>query len=244
MTALDFEVEGGDLPVSLGQAGPCEASGQAEGLCPEAVQERGPVPDKPGPCDIQLPDFPVFWVNGPVRDEVQRTAHERQHPRIHRIGFGAGSVRLGEAARLQRVHLHERQAPGEPGLKPPVAGAGRFKDDQVRRRLPQPGLEGAQALCGVVEPGVSAGAQAMRIQMRFRDIDADGIVVHLRCPMLVVQGVSAAAYPFRPHAKTVVDLTCSRSSKTWAQTIQPPPAPAIHKVAGAGSTIADEPQKS
>jgi len=57
-----------------------------------------------------------------VRLKMKSNPHFGQHPRIHRIGFGAGSTSLGKAARLQRVHFDQRQ----------MVGGGAFKGAVVR----------------------------------------------------------------------------------------------------------------
>jgi len=62
--------------------------------------------------------------------------------------------------------------------------------------------------------------------------------------LLVVQSFQAAAYPFRPHAKTVADHTLERSITTKPLTIQPPPVHAINDVACGGSIVAHDLKKS
>jgi len=47
----------------------------------------------------------------------------------------------------------------------------------------------------------------------------------------------AAAYPFKPHAKTVDDHTLRRFTTIQIVTIKPPPVPAINGVAGIGSNL-------
>lgn len=63
----------------------------------------------------------------------------------------------------------------------------------------------------------------MVVQSAFGNINPNGIVYRHRYPMLVVEGYSAALYTFRPHAKTVADLTLKRSFVTKPLTIRPPP---------------------
>jgi hypothetical protein len=53
----------------------------------------------------------------------------------------------------------------------------------------------------VGEPSALAVAQAMRVEMVFRDIDADGIVEHLFRAFACHSGL-APEYPCRPKEKT------------------------------------------
>ena len=69
--------------------------------------------------------------------------------------------------------------------------------------------------------------QTVSIAGVFGNVDADGILCHLRCPMLVVQSLKAAAYPFRPTAKTAPDHTLARSEMTKPVTIPLPPVLAM-----------------
>ena len=81
--------------------------------------------------------------------------------------------------------------------------------DRPRRlsRFSKPDLQRTKPRGGVLEPGTISRNQPVCVEMRFRDVDSNVIFHDLRCPMLVVQGAGAAAYPFRPHAKTAVDHT-------------------------------------
>jgi hypothetical protein len=69
------------------------------------------------------------------------------------------------------------------------------------RRLRQPFDQGFVAALVIGETSARAIGQAMDIEMVFRDIDADGIVLHLFRAFACHSGISPG-YPYRPKEKT------------------------------------------
>ena len=82
-----------------------------------------------------------------------------------------------------------------------MIGPGRFEDDAVRRRLREPFDERLVAALVVGETPGGAVGQPMGVEMVFRHIDADGIVLHLFRASACHSGLSPG-YPSRPKEKT------------------------------------------
>ena len=75
----------------------------------------------------------------------------------------------------------------------------------------------------IVELGGMAVGQPVRVQVRFRDVDARYAVSSFRSPVLVIRALMPS-YPFRTSGKTVADLTPNRFAKVRGGTVQPPPS--------------------
>ena len=76
----------------------------------------------------------------------------------------------------------------------------------------------------IVELGGMAVGQPVRVQVRFRDVDAYGNAVSsFLSPVLVIRALMPL-YPFRTSGKTVADLTAFRFAKVRGGTVQPPPS--------------------
>ena len=86
----------------------------------------------------------------------RRLEHGRQageHGSVHRVGFGLAADRLGEAARLARVDLAERQPRfSQLAFEAVVVGPGGFEGQARDRDLGQPGDQDATALGRIGEP--------------------------------------------------------------------------------------------
>ena len=120
----------------------------------------------------------------------EQRAHAGEHGGVDAVGLGEDAGRLGEAAGAGRVEAGEGEAcPLHRPLERAVVAAGRLEDDAAdvgsdpgEQRAVAPGVVGeAPGLCAWPAAGV---------EVRFRDVDADGRVAHLfRCPMLVMRAL-------------------------------------------------------
>jgi hypothetical protein len=152
--------------------------------------------------DVELLRFEQDLAWGRARLQFQQCAHARQHRRIQAIGLRQLARRLGEAARLTRIDLDEWNAGRvERALDCAMVGPGRLEHDPVCRRLRQPLDERSMAALVVGEAPGSAVGQAIGVEMVFRHIDADGIVVHLFRAFACHSALSPG-YPSRPKEKT------------------------------------------
>ena len=90
-------------------------------------------------------------------------------------------VASGEAPRLPGVHLRQRQLRfGQRFLEVPVVGAGGLVRDALDRSS-DPIDQRPEAGRVIVELGGMAVGQPVRVQVRFRDVDAYGMLFHLSC---------------------------------------------------------------
>jgi hypothetical protein len=134
--------------------------------------------------------------------KLQHCTHARQHRCIQAVGFRQTADRLGEAARLTRIDHGVRNAGRAQGdFESAVIGTGRFEHDALHRPLHKPFDERPMAAPVVGETSALAVAQAMSVEMAFRDIDAEGIVLHLFRAFACRSGL-APEYPCRPKEKT------------------------------------------
>ena len=86
--------------------------------------------------------------------------------------------RLGEAAGLTGVDLDEGNAGrAQAALEGEMIGTGRLEDDALDRRLREPLHERPMSALVVGEAPARAVGQAMSVEMVFRHIDADGIIL-------------------------------------------------------------------
>jgi hypothetical protein len=126
---------------------------------------------------------------------------------IEAIGLSELAGRLREVARLTGADLDEWQAGlGQRVLEGAVIRAGGLKDHA--RGLPaDPDDEGLVASLIIGETTGGSIAQAMNIEVVFRDVNADGRRIHLfrasACfPRLCLSFGAPPLYPFRPKEKT------------------------------------------
>ena len=83
--------------------------------------------------------------------------------------------------------------------------------------------------------------QPKHIQMGFRNVDANGIICHLRHVLCLSCVICHTRIRSGPLVKTAADQTLERSITTQPLAIQPPPLPVINDVPGSGSRIPQEP---
>jgi hypothetical protein len=86
-------------------------------------------------------------------------------------------------------------------LEGAVIGTGRLEDDAHDRHLRAPLHKRLTPALVVGEATARAVGQATSVEMVFRDIDADGIVLHLFRAFACHSGL-APEYPCRPKEKT------------------------------------------
>jgi hypothetical protein len=82
-----------------------------------------------------------------------------------------------------------------------VIGTGRLEDDPIHRGLSQPLDERLMSGPVVIEASALAVVQTVGVEMVFRDVDADGIVLHLFRAFACHSG-RFPEYPCRPKEKT------------------------------------------
>ena len=152
--------------------------------------------------DVKLLQFEQDLACSRARLQFQQGAHTSQNRRVQAIGLRQLAGRLGEAARLTRIDLDERNASdAQRAFDGAMIGSGRFEHDTISRRLREPFDERFVASPVVGEPPRGALGQSMGVEMVFRHIDANGIVVHLFRASACHSGLSPG-YPFRPKEKT------------------------------------------
>jgi hypothetical protein len=152
--------------------------------------------------DVKLLQFDEGLASSRARFQFQQGAHASQDRRIQAIGLRQLAGRLGEAARLTRIDLDERNARcAERTFESAMIGSGRFEHDPVGGRLREPFDERFVTSLRVGETPGGAVGQPMGVEMVFRHIDADGIVLHLFRASACHSGLSPG-YPFRPKEKT------------------------------------------
>lgn len=125
--------------------------------------------------------------------KLQESTHAGEHSSILPVGLGELAGGFGETPGLTRVDLDKCKAGiRQPALEGPVIGAGGLIDNagagvpgQPIEQCPVSGLViGETAACPV--------ADAVGVEMVFRDVDADGIVGHLSLgPLLVIRSRTA-----------------------------------------------------
>ena len=131
----------------------------------------------PGRLQILEPALRFGRHLGPAR--LQRGGQLGQFPSVYGVGLGAAPGRLGEAPRLPGVHLRQRQLRfGQRFLEVPVVGAGGLVRDALDRSS-DPIDQRPEAGRVIVELGGMAVGQPVRVQVRFRDVDAYGMLFHL-----------------------------------------------------------------
>jgi hypothetical protein len=81
-----------------------------------------------------------------------------------------------------------------------MIGSGRFENDTVCGRLGQPFDQSFVTSLVIGETPGGAVGQTVGVEMVFRHIDADGIVLHLFRASACHSGLSPG-YPFRPKEK-------------------------------------------
>ena len=134
------------------------------------------------------------------------------------LGLGGGDLGLG----LQRIHLAQRQVAGAGAFEGRMVGAGRLMDDPCGRCRAQPSPQRPEPMCVVGETPAFPVAQEHGVEPVFGDVDRDAIVIHLHCPLLVMQG-SRRCVPVqaqgedggRSHIETVI-LRPSHTDPTTA----------------------------
>ena len=87
---------------------------------------------------------------------------------------------LRKAPRLQWIDLHERLLARQRRLQPTMIGPRRLKHDARHLEGGQPFLEGAQALCRILEPSPIIRLQMECIEVGFGNVDPDVMLRHLR----------------------------------------------------------------
>ena len=173
---------------------------QRENLC--AVLGGGAILDQGFTGDMELLEVSQCIAAGGSRFQLQHRAHASQHCGVQRVGFCELADRLGEAARPTRIDLDERNAGGaQRAFEGALIGAGRLEHDAVCRSVCEPFDQCFVTALVVGKAPACAVGQAVGVEMVFRDIDADGIVVHLFRASACHSGLSPG-YPFRPKEKT------------------------------------------
>ena len=147
---------------------------------------------------VKLLEFKQRFAARRPRLELQHCAHARQRRRIQAVGLRQLADRLGEAASLTGIDLDEGNAGRAQGaLEGAVIGASRLEDDAPDRRLRAPLHKRLAPTLVVGEATARAVGQAMSVEMIFRDIDANSIVLHLFHAFACHSGL-APGYPCRP----------------------------------------------
>ena len=198
----DRRLDRRDLAFDLFEALRIVAFQQRRGKDLAAVLGGGSVFHQGLAGEVKLLEFKQGFAPRRPRLKLQHCAHARQHRRIQAVGFRQTADRLGEAAGLTGIDLDEgngRRAQG--ALEGAVIGAGRLEHDPVCGRLREPFDERSMAALVVGEATARAVGQAMSVEMVFRHINADGIVVHLFRASACHSGLSPG-YPSRPKEKT------------------------------------------
>ena len=129
---------------------------------------------------MKLFEFEQRIASGGPSLEFEKRAHASEHRRVQAIGLGELASGLGEATRLTGIDLGERDA-GRPerAFAGAMIGAGRLEDDAFHRLFRQ-SFEKRLAPTRVVdETAACPVGQPVGVEMVFRHIDADGIVLHL-----------------------------------------------------------------
>ena len=119
------------------------ASDLAQPLCREAleqaragdllaVQGRGAVLDQGATCDEQFLEVVDGLADDRSRLELGQSTEPREHGCIDRVGLSTLADGFGEATRLERVDLDQRDAGRSEGaLEGVVIGAGGLEDDTI-----------------------------------------------------------------------------------------------------------------
>ena len=198
----DCRFDGRDLTIDLLEALSVLTLQQRERQDFSAVLGGGAILHQGFASDVELLQFEQDLAWSRARLQFQQGAHARQNRRIQAIGLRQLARRLGKTARLTRIDLDERNAGrAKRALDCAMVGPGRFEHDAVCRRLRQPLDERSLAALVVGEAPGRAVGQPMGVKMVFRDIDADGIVLHLFRAFACHSGLSPG-YPSRPKEKT------------------------------------------
>lgn len=186
--------------------------------------------------------------NGGIRFEVEGLPHIGEHARINTVSLGTQATRLSEAARLQQIDLHQRQMcperPLERAVIHPCSLINHAGGNGIANFDPEPFVQLAKARFAVGNILMRPVAQPVGVKFIFENINTNAIVLLLRCPMLVMQSLWAAAYLFRPHAKTMRDQTLKRSLMISISTIRTSPGRKANKHPGASSHETDKNHKT
>ena len=131
----------------------------------------------PGRLQFLEPALRFGRGRGPAR--IQAGGHLGQFPSVYGVGLGTAPGRPGE--NLPGVHLRQRQLRfGQRFLEVPVVGAGGLVGDALDRSS-DPIDQRPEAGRVIVELGGMAVGQPVRVQVRFRDVDAYGNLSGLLC---------------------------------------------------------------
>ncbi len=112
--------------------------------------------------------------------KVERRPHAGQHSGIDRIGLGPGAMCLGKPARLQRVYLDQRKRLAKRRLECLVIWPCRLENDPRNRCLAQPFGQSTKSRSRILEALRRTIFQPEHVQVGFRNVDANGIICHLR----------------------------------------------------------------
>ena len=106
----DFGIDGGQMPVNLGQPRLALLPQQPMSKVLLAVPCGSPVRDQRVARHLQFLERALRGRRRLGRPQMQRCPHLRQHPRVYGVGLGALSHRLRKTPRLQRIGARQRQA--------------------------------------------------------------------------------------------------------------------------------------
>ena len=128
-----------DLPIDLFEPLSVLALQERERQVFSAVPGCGAVLHESLAGDVELPEFEQGFASARSRLELQHRPHASEHRRVQAIGLRQLAGGLGEAARLTRVDLGERNAGrAERALDGAMVRPGRLEYHAICGRLRQP----------------------------------------------------------------------------------------------------------
>jgi hypothetical protein len=155
-----------NLPVDLFEALSILTFQQRERQSFSAVLGGGSIFHQGVASDVEFLEFKQDLASGRAGLQFQQGAHARQNRRIQAIGLRQLAGRLGEAARLTRIDLDERNVRGaERTFESAMIRPGRFEHDPVQRRLREPFDKRFMTSLCVGETSCGAVGQAMSVEM-------------------------------------------------------------------------------
>ena len=116
----------------------------------------------------------LLGTSGRPYRRLQGCGHAGQQHGVDAIGLGERPGGLGEASGTFRVELDAGPI-GQRGLQRAVISGGRLVGDPFDLPLPQPGNQRILALGRIRELPFDSCGVNMTVQLRFGDVDADGL---------------------------------------------------------------------
>ena len=128
----DRRFDSGHLPIDLFEALSVLTFQQRERQNLSAVFGRGSILHQGLASDVKLLQFEQDLACSRARLQFQQGAHTSQDRRVQAIGLRQLAGRLGEAARLTRIDLDERNASdAQRAFDGAMIGPGRFEHDTI-----------------------------------------------------------------------------------------------------------------